>query len=309
MVRDELGEFFGDRSRLIKTDCPGCGSRRYKKAFMKMGFQYNRCNRCDSLFASPRPTAGMLDDFYRNSKAVAFWRNEIATRTREARYRNQMFPLGQWVLELADEYLPETGTFIDYRSKYPGLLDAMSESGKFGEIITVKPELAGDKDLLPGGIVIRDEMGEGKEEADVFTAFEVIERIFDPAEFIRKAYGVCKSKGLFFLTTNTGSGFEYQVLNGKSPRLHPPDRLNLLSIEALQDLLTGAGFELIEVSTPGRLDVEIVRNAAANDPSIKLPVFLRYLFSQRDEKAWHSFQGFLQENQLSSFLRIAARKK
>lgn len=309
MVRDELGEFFGDGSKLVKTDCPGCGGKRYKKAFVKMGFQYQRCHRCGSLFASPRPAAEMLDDYYKNSKAVGFWRNEIAAKTREARYRNQMFPLGQWVLELADEYLPEAGVYMDYRSKYPGLLSAMSESGKFKQLISVKPELPEEKDLLPEGVIIRDDVEKGKEEADVFTAFEVIERIFDPAAFIREVYEKCRKQGLFFLTTNTGSGFEYQVLGGKSPRLHPPDRLNLLSVEALQDLLTGAGFELIEVSTPGRLDVELVRSAAAGDRSIKLPEFLQYVFKHRDEKAWHSLQDFLQENRLSSYLRIAARKK
>lgn len=309
MVRDELAEIFTDKSRLVKTDCPGCGGKRYKKAFVKMGFQYNRCSRCGSLFASPRPTAEMLDDFYRNSKAAMFWRNEIAAKTREARYRNQMFPLGQWVLELADEYLPDAGVFMDYRSKYPGLLTAMSEVCKFNKIIAIKPELAGEKDLLPEDVIISDGVNNGVEKADVLTAFEVIERIFDPAAFIRKVHGMCKSQGLFFLTTNTGSGFEYQVLNGKSPRLHPPDRLNLLSIEALRELLTGAGFELIELSTPGRLDVEIVRAAVASDPSIKLPEFLRYIFTNRDEKAWHSLQDFLQQNRLSSYVRIAARKQ
>lgn len=185
----------------------------------------------------------------------------------------------------------------------------MSEAGKFKRIISINPELAGEKDLLPDGIIIRDDMSNIKEKADVFTAFEVIERLFDPASFIREAYAKCRDGGLFFLTTNTGSGFEYQVLNGKSPRLHPPDRLNLLSIEALQDLLTGAGFELIELSTPGRLDVEIVRSAADSDPSVKLPEVLRYIFQHRDEKAWHSLQDFLQQNRLSSYLRIAARKK
>ena len=171
MVRDELGGFFADESKLVKTDCPGCNGKRYKKVFEKMGFQYNRCSRCGSLFASPRPTGEMLEGFYKNSRAVAFWRNEIAAKTREARYRNQMFPLGQWVLELADEYLQETGTFIDYRSKYPGLLDAMSESGKFEKIVTIKPELAGDTDLLPDGIAVGGNMEELKSRADIFTAF------------------------------------------------------------------------------------------------------------------------------------------
>lgn len=309
LLKEEIGRFFPDKTRLVKTDCPGCGGKRYKKTFVKMGFQYNKCQRCGSLFASPRPTAAKLDDFYHDSKAIAFWRKEIATRTKEARYRNQLFPLGQWVLELADEYLPEAGTFIDYRTKYPALLNTINEAGKFKRLVAVCPELPEEKGLLPVSVIIRDNISNIKEKADVFTAFEVIERIYDPAAFIKEVHQACKPQGLFFFTTNTSSGFEYQILDGESPRLHPPDRLNLLSIEAIQSLLNETGFEVMELSTPGRLDVEIVRTAAENNPDIVLPEFLQYIFKNRDEKAWHSLQDFLQQNRLSSYVRVMARKK
>jgi SAM-dependent methyltransferase len=309
MVRDELKAFLADKSQLVKTDCPGCGGKRYRKAFVKMGFRYNLCRRCGSLFASPRPTAERLDSFYRDSKAIAYWRNEVAARTREARYRNQFFPLGQWVLELADEYLPEAGTFADYRSKYPALLSTIDEAGKFKRTVSVKPELPLVKGLLPESVGILDDIAAIKEKTDVFTAFEVIERIFDPIAFIKEVHRACRPRGLFFFTTNTSSGFEYQILNGESPRLHPPDRINLLSIEAIQNILNDTGFEVIELSTPGRLDVEIVRTATTNNPDIPLPEFLRYIFKSRDEKAWHALQGFLQQSRLSSYVRVMARKR
>jgi len=309
LVQEELASLLADESKLVKTDCPGCGGKKYQKAFVKMGFQYNLCGGCGTLFASPRPTADKLDGFYRDSKAVTFWRNEIAARTRETRYRNQFFPLGQWVMELSDEYLPQATTFADYRTKYPALLGTLNEAGIFKRLIVIKSELPGRKSLLPESVSFYDNIKGLDGKADIFTAFEVLERIFDPAGFIKEVYNALQPLGLFFFTTNTSSGFEYQILNGASPRLHPPDRINLLSIEAIQGLLKETGFEVIELSTPGRLDVEIVRKAAANNPDIELPEFLRYIFRSRDEKAWHALQDFLQESRLSSYARVMARKK
>jgi SAM-dependent methyltransferase len=300
LVQEELAVLLADKSKLVRTDCPGCGGKKYQKAFVKMGFQYHLCQQCGTLFASPRPTADGLDGFYHDSKAVTFWRNEVAGRTRETRYRNQFFPLGQWVMELADEYLPEAGTFADYRTKYPALLGTFEEAGIFKHLITIKSELPKEKGLLPESVSFGENIKGLEVKVDVFTAFEVIERIFDPIGFIKEAHQALRPQGLFFFTTNTSSGFEYQILNGESPRLHPPDRINLLSIEAIQDLLKETGFEVIELSTPGRLDVEIVRTAAANNPDIPLPEFLRYIFEKRDEKAWHALQDFLQQSRVNS---------
>lgn len=69
-----------------------------------------------------------------------------------------------------------------------------------------------------------------------------------------------------------------------------------------------AGLELIELSTPGHLDVELVLHAVRQDPSIRLPSFVEYLLEQRDALAHLDFQEFLQKHRLSSHVRVAARK-
>ena len=309
IIKDEISSLFPNQSLFVKTNCPGCGGKAFEKAFVKFGFQYCKCSECGSLFVSPRPTAKMLKNFYQNSKAVSFWWDEVAQRTKESRYRHKSFPMAHWVLELVDEYLPEAKVFLDYNSKYPDFLSTITESKKFDRAISISPELLGQKDLFPKDIIIYDDMSLIEEKVPVFTAFEVLERLFDPIGFIKEVYEVCQSSGLLFLTTNTISGFEYQMLNDKSPRLHPPDRINLLSIEAIHNRLTETGFEVIELSTPGRVDVEIVRNVFSSNPDISLPGFFEYIFKNRDERTWHSLQDFLQQNRLSSYVLVAARKK
>jgi hypothetical protein len=73
-------------------------------------------------------------------------------------------------------------------------------------------------------------------------------------------------------------------------------------------LLTQAGFELLEVSTPGVLDVEIVRAHVERDGDVLLSRFERELLGS-DERTHRAFQTFLQQNGMSSFARIVAIKK
>ena len=137
----------------------------------------------------------------------------------------------------------------------------------------------------------------------------MVERVFDPKKLFDDAYHACKKNGLFILTSATSSGFEYQVLGEHSPNLIAPDRLNLLSLESLTNQIENAGFEIIEMSTPGRLDVEMVKRAYENNPEIMIEPFWKYLFKYRDENALKSLQEYLQRFQLSSHVRIAAIKK
>ena len=64
----------------------------------------------------------------------------------------------------------------------------------------------------------------------------------------------------------------------------------------------------INITTPGKLDLDIVRNAIKNDNSIlKNQKFIRYLLN--DDKIAKNFQIFLSNNCLSSHAWIIAKKE
>ena len=70
---------------------------------------------------------------------------------------------------------------------------------------------------------------------------------------------------------------------------------------------TRAGLEDIKVTTPGQLDVDIVRNAAERDPGILTGhPFLRSVLAREGTPG--RFQEFLSENRLSSHAWITGRK-
>ena len=127
--------------------------------------------------------------------------------------------------------------------------------------------------------------------------------------FFETAAQYIEPGGLLLFSTASCSGFEYLVLGEHAPNINPINRMNLLSMKALENKVQQAGFEIIELSTPGRLDVEIVSKALEHNPQIHLDGFWGHFFTRRDDKSRQRLQKFLQENLLSSHVRIAARKK
>jgi len=309
ILSKDIQNYFSDPSELIKIDCPGCSDKNSEFGFNKMGFDYCACNKCGSLFVSPRPTDDALRLFYKNSSAGRFLRKKILGNTLKSRSKKVFSYRIQWIVGLIEEYMPDAKIFLDYATKYPTLLEQLNKTGLFESIVSVLPECYEHENLLPRNIKVIKNNHIVEDSIDIFSAFEVIERAFDPGKLFNDAYNVCKKNGLFIITSATSSGFEYQVLGKYSPNLIPTDRINLLSLEALTAQIEKAGFEIIEVSTPGRLDIEMVKRTYEKNPDIPLDPFWKYLFRYRDENALHSLQEYLQRFQLSSHVRIAGIKR
>ena len=140
------------------------------------------------------------------------------------------------------------------------------------------------------------------------SAFEKLEHQHAPLDFLVGLRDRLNPGGFLFLTTRTCSGFDLQMLWDKAPYIFVPEHLNLLSIAGLERLVQTSEFELVELSTPGQLDVELVLQACAADPSIALPRFIQTLLADRGPLAHQDFQAYLQKHRLSSHVRIALRK-
>jgi len=309
LLAKDIEIHFSDSLSLIAVDCPGCGSDKADFKFKKMNLDYCLCSTCGSLFISPRPSVKALLAFYRESASGNFLRKNILGETLESRTKKVLSYRLQWIAGLVEEYLQSPEVFLDYATKHPVFLKQVNNAGLFRKVLSVYPECYEQEDSLRTQGFIENSNELKQNSVDVLAAFEVVEKIFDPIKFFKDAYAACKKNGLFIIETTTSSGFEYQVLGEHSPNIIPIDRLNILSLEALTGQIEKVGFEIIEMSTPGRLDVEIVKKAVEKDPDIPLHHFWKYLFRHRGVNAVNSLQEYLQQYQLSSHVRIAAIKK
>ena len=314
LLENDVKSLLADPKRLRRTDCPACLSKSHSRALKRYGLAYRECDRCRSLFVSPRPTEDALAGFYVNSNAARYWREKIQADTRETRREKVYRPRVNWVLDVLDRHgtALQSGIVVGYHSDL--LIDELARIEKsitplivtnpVAEIefagheypgVTVKPTpIAGLAQLGPAAMVL---------------AFDFLDRCADPDGFVGATRGCLAPGGLLFATTTLISGFDLQVLWDRSKNIYPPDRLNLLSAEGLSALLERHEFEMLEFSTPGMFDVEIVRRAVLSDPKAKWPRFIRYLVESRDENALSALQEYLQRFRLSSFARVVARKK
>lgn len=306
LLRSDIARFFGP-SELRDISCPGCGEGNPRPAFQKIGLTYVECGRCLSVYLRPRPRPEALEAYYREGDSVKFWDTVVMKET-DAERREHVFQRRlDWLTDFADQLRPRPRRIVDWNAKYRSFFEEILRARAFDSIVALNPA-SRTREACPAlGIEIAEFPGTELRES-LITAFEVLEREFDPAGFLRTIHGALVGRGLLFLTTRSISGFDLGLLREKAKNILPPIHMNLLSLEAITRLLSGAGFEILELSTPGQLDVEIVRNAMAEDSGLQLPPFISYLLRQRDADAHRSLQEFLQRYRLSSHVRVVAQK-
>lgn len=308
----DVETFFSDRSSFVEVACPACGSEERTGAFVKLGFQYDLCDRCGSLYLSPRPSVAMQSEYARNSKAVEFWGTHFYRETAEPRRQKMFRPRAELVAKLVREGLvPTSGVIADIGAGYGIFLEELQRLGIFQRIVAIEP--APNLALIcreKGCEVVEkfvEDVKEGAINADLTTAFEVLEHVFEPLSFLRACARTLRPGGVLLFTTLTITGFDLQVLWSESKSIYPPHHINLLSLDGLRTAVERSGLELVDLSTPGQLDLDIVANAVQSNPALEVPRFVRHL-SASSQNVRDDFQAFLQRGQLSSHVRVVARK-
>lgn len=256
---------------------------------------YSRCTETGSLFLSELPGwkewAGLLREVAQHRRSPETFHLDLANSRVENVYRPKL----EWVqetLRLQDLSRPR---LLEAVTPPSDLSQFLRESGSFSEVLTVdEMELAHESPAVHGKV-------------QAALLFESLDRVDEPADLVEKVSARMEQGGLLFVTGLVASGFDLAVLGLRNLYLYPPDRANCFSLEGLKKLLEDRGFSLLEVSTPGVLDVQIVREHLRLEPKLELPAFERGLLAATEE-AQSAFQSFLQEWGLSSFARIVARK-
>ncbi len=307
-------ESLAKKSRdFVEVACPFCRDDGIAESFLKDGFHYRLCAACGSLYVSPRPRPGQLASYYVDAKAVRFWSQQFYKQTGMARREKMFRPRAQLIKALNERGMfSDTGMFADVGAGYGLFLQEVRALGLFDRLIGLEPEPHLASICREEGFEIIEKRVEDIKEGDlsvsVAACFEVIEHVFDPVSFLAGCKRLLKPGGLIILTTLTIDGFDLQVLWEQSRSITPPQHLNFPSIKGMSLLLSKTGLAEEEISTPGELDLDIVRNVSRQRPDARIPRFARKL-AEADDAVREDFQQFLKRNRLSSHLRCIARRK
>lgn len=309
-AREDAGRLFADRSAFLEVPCPACTSAIVNDRFTKSGFEYRLCGDCGSLYQSPRPPDAMFERFYRDSKAVEFFATTFYRETEDARRAKVFRPRAELAAKWAGR-LGAADALADVGAGYGTFLEEAKATGAFRRLIAIEPAaklaaICRDKgfEVIEAPV---ERAAEDTPDAAFCTCFEVFEHTHNPLSFVRALRGTVRPGGVVLFTTLTISGFDLQELWDRSKSISPPHHINLCSLDGLERVVSRAGLELVDLTTPGRLDVDIVANMTREDPTIEISRFARTIVEGPDETR-RLFQAFLAEHRLSSHVQVIARR-
>lgn len=309
----DVARFVQARDQFVVVPCPACQGNAYHQAVEKDGMDYVRCDSCGMMFQNPRPTPEFLGNYYATSENYRYW-NQYIFPASEAKRREHIFqPRAQRTLDLCRKYGIPTGTLLEVGAGFGTYCEEIKALGIFERVIAVEPvpDLA-EKCRQCGLEVIEapiEQVVLQDTEIHVIALFEVLEHLFSPRDFMLKAAQLLVSGGLLIVTCPNLYGFELQTLWKKSTTLDV-EHLNYFHPQSISRLAQDAGFEVLDILTPGKLDVDIVRKAAQSGQlNLEGQPFLQHLLLQADDTVRAAFQTFLAENQLSTHMWLVGRKK
>jgi len=309
------------RDRFRPARCPACGGSGATPRFEKDGFTWDECaggsgargDGCGTVYMSPRPPAALLAEYYERSELYAYWAKHVFPASETARREKIHAPRLDRIVEACDDRGVDRGTIIEVGAGYGSFVAVAAARSAFRRIIAVEPTVRRSAASPPAAVEwiarrIETIKPDALPPADVVVSFEVIEHLLEPRDFVESCAARLRPGGLLILTCPNVAGFEIEVLQAAAPAVQV-EHVNLFRPSSLSAMVERAGLEVRELSTPGRLDVELVRRAALRgDVSLDGMPFVERIAVSEWERLGDAFQAFLAEHGLSSHLWLIAEK-
>lgn len=307
LAREDTDTYFGEAERVNGT-CPACESPGVP-TFVKYGFAYETCPHCLTLFVNPRPVVVAFSKYYTESPSSKYWASTFYKETAEARREKLWKPKARLIHDTLERYGASHHTLVDIGGGFGLFAEVMRDlCGQAPIVIEPGPHLAAvcREKSLP---VIQKFLEQVTPEdlpagPKAFVSFELFEHLHDPAAFLKQLNNLMGSGDFFIFTTLSGSGVDIQALWEDSKSVTPPHHLNFLNPRSVTLLLTRLGFETLEVTTPGKLDIDILSN---NRAAIKDRFWQTFVATASDvEKA--DWQQLIATSGWSSHMMAVCRK-
>lgn len=280
---ENMQEKYARHPKRCRHLCPACDSDSYAYGFEKYDFHYVVCKSCNTLYVQ-----NIL-----NEESLKQYQEEM----REGLYQTKQYRAK--VSETAKNSPLDMELFI---GRYFASQDEISVA-YFGSKAEIFRETL---DRFPKALFSENPiLGECQDDMlDLIIINNTLELTPDPKALLALVCSKLKAGGYLLITGISGNGIDILTL-WEDSNVYPLEHMNLLSPQALKQMLDECAFELKQFSTPGVLDMDfIMRSKSPN-----IPRFLQRLQGQENHEAMQELQMFIQKNLLSSHLLAIAKKK
>jgi len=258
----------------IKRPCPFCGCEKYENVeSFQNRYGISKCLKCSSLYVNPCPTQEVLNDYYNNYEC-----NTMLEKV----YKERAQKPENTILDTRIE------TIISYINKIAkdnvNILEVGCSNGSFLSRLRKRIQDRGiNKDITYIGVdandnavkachdesitlissTIEDYLESTDTRFDIVWHSELIEHLIDPYNVFKKINYVMNEGGYMIFTTPNSASVEMKNISYNVPRvlacnILPPMHLNAFSTNNIAHFVFRSGFFLVDISTPGQFDVEIL---------------------------------------------------
>jgi len=277
-IKDAINIFQKHNHSFSIRNCPFCDSSSFRNAekFHEC-YGVSICNRCSSYFVNPVPSMESLSDYYNNSQCNILLDNLVKKR----KAKSADFIIDDRVAKVIDYIASKTNS----NQGKIRILEVGCGSGSFLSKLKASIEhlytnkynldycgIDIDKNAIDSKVndelnlvcsSVEDYINRDGNSYDIILHFELIEHLIDPSQFMMDSKKLLRENGIMIFTTQNHNGLEMVASDYNSYRLlahsiFPPMHLNAFSTTNISYFAMKCGFNVLEVSTPGKLDVDMV---------------------------------------------------